>query len=124
MLHLLAQEGAMQEPFFELDATVLMLVGGVVIPILVGVVTKLRAPSWLKAVLHALLSAVAGLVITATALDGVAVISREALVTAFITWITGVAAYFGFLTPTGISPAVNLHTANFGIGGTKLPEAA
>jgi hypothetical protein len=48
MLQLLAQEGAIQEPFFELDATVLMLVGGTFLPILVGIVTKLRAPSWLK----------------------------------------------------------------------------
>lgn len=118
MLQLLAQEGAIQEPFFEFDATLLMLIGGAIIPILVGVVTKLRAPSWLKAILHAGLAAAAGLAITATAYEGVAVISREAFVTAFITWITGVAAYLGFLNPTGISPAVNHATANFGVGGT------
>jgi chromate transport protein ChrA len=116
MLHLLAQEGAMQEPFFELDATVAMFISGVLIPILVGLVTKLGAPPALKAILHALLAAIAGLIITATTLDGVAVFSRESLVSAFIAWITGVAAYLGFLKPTQISPAVNHATANFGIG--------
>jgi uncharacterized membrane protein AbrB (regulator of aidB expression) len=119
MLQLLAQEGALQEPLFELDATMSMFIGGVLIPILVGIVTKITAPPWLKAVLHALLAAVAGLIITATQLDGVAVFSREGFVTAFITWVTGMAAYFGFLKPTQISPAVNRATSGFGIGPAR-----
>ena len=113
---LLAQEGQMQEPYFELDATVAMFISGVIIPILVGLVTKLHASSALKAILHAFLSAVAGLIITATALDGVAVFSRESLVLAFMTWITGVAAYFGFLVPTQVSTKINLATKDVGIG--------
>jgi len=119
MLQLLAQEGAIQEPLFELDATICMFIGGTLIPILVGLITKVTAPSWLKAIIHALLAAIAGMIITATTLDGVAVFSRESLVTAFITWITGVAAYLGFLKPTEISPAINRATSGFGIGPAR-----
>lgn len=123
LLLLLAQEGRMQEPLFELDATVSIFITGILIPILVGIITKLHAPAAVKAIAHAFLAGIAGLIITATTLDGVAVISREALVTAFITWMVGVVAYFGFLVPTNISPKINVATANIGIGiGPSAPD--
>jgi hypothetical protein len=121
---LLAQEGAMQEPLFELDATVVTFITGALLPLLVGVITKLHLHSGVKAVIHAFLSAISAMIITSTTLEGVAVISRETLVTAFITWLVGVAAHFGFWTPTTVTPKLNHNTADFGIGPTPVHKKA
>jgi len=99
-----------------IDASLAMFIVGVLLPIVVGIITKLSAPSWLKAVLHMLFAAVASLIITSITLDGTAVISKTSALIAFGTWITGMATYFGFLMPSGISPAVNTKTARIGIG--------
>ena len=106
---------------FTIDAAIATVVVGSLLPILVGIVTKLNAPSWLKAVLHALLAAVSGLLITSQTIDGQAVISKEGVVVAFSTWVVGMAVYFGFLVPTRISPTVNDITKDFGLGPASEP---
>lgn len=115
LLQILAQEGGMQEPLFELDSTIVTMLSGVVIPILVGIIFKLRAPSAVKALGHLFLSIVAGLLNTAIFLDGVAIISRESAVNAALSYVMGVAAYYGLLQHT-VSPTINRNTAEFGIG--------
>lgn len=101
---------------FTLSALVTTMIVGSLIPILVGAVTKLQAPAWVKAWLHLLLSAIAGGITSAITLDGTAVLSRATLLNACATWLVGIAAYHGFLRPTNISTAVNVATKDIGIG--------
>lgn len=111
-----AQDGTVEPAaVFTLSATVVTFVVGTLLPILVGVVTKLETAAWVKAWLHGLLSAVAGAIVVATQLDGTAIFSKETILAAFVVWVTGLAAYHGFLVPTKISPVVNTKTAALGI---------
>lgn len=111
-----AQDGTVESAaVFTLSATVVTFVVGTLLPILVGIVTKLQTAAVVKAWLHGLLAAVAGALVVATQLDGTAVFSKETILAAFVVWITGIAAYHGFLVPTKISPAINEATAGIGI---------
>lgn len=101
--------------FLTLDAQIVLFITGTLLPLLVGVVTKMSSPSWAKAWLHAILSLVSGIVIVATKVDGTAVISKQTVITAVLVWITGMAAYHGFLKPTWIAPTVQRKTAEFGV---------
>jgi hypothetical protein len=100
---------------FTLSAAAVTIITGQALPILVGIVTKASLSSAWKAVLHGLLSVVAGAVVVATQLDGTAVFSKVTLVDALVVWISGMATYAGFLSKT-ISPKVNAATADFGVG--------
>lgn len=100
---------------FTLGATVTAFIVGTLLPVLVGIVTKLQSPEWVKAWLHALLSAVAGAFVVAVKLDGTAVFSKETILAAAGVWIVGIAVYHGFLKPTKISPVINQKTAALGI---------
>lgn len=89
---------------------------GTVLPILVGIVTKEVASGGLKSVLLLLFSAIQGLIVTATTVDGAAILSTEAIVVAGLGWVSAVASYYGFLKPTNVSGAVNTKTSDFGVG--------
>jgi hypothetical protein len=104
------------ESTITIDPFAVSILVGTVLPIVVGLVTKLGASSGLKAVLLLLLSAVQGLIVSSTMGDGAAVFSTETLLIAGLGWVSAVASYYGLLTPTGISPAVNNKTARFGLG--------
>ena len=79
------------------DTTLIALVVGVVIPILVGIVTKLNASSGLKAVLNFGLSAAGSLL---------AVTTQETfewkpfLINWGLTWAVSIATYYGLYRPT------------------------
>jgi hypothetical protein len=98
------------------DPMVVSILIGTVLPIVVGLVTKLKASSRLKALLLLTLSAVQGLIVNSTLGDGAAVLSADTLLVAAIGWVSAVASYYGLLTPTGVSPKVNEKTAHFGLG--------
>ena len=91
-------------------AAIVALLVGQVIPFLVAVLTKLEAAIWLKQVLTAFLAAVSGLLVTATQLDGTAVLSRESGLLAIGVFIASQTAYVALYRP---------HDANTHI----LPEA-
>lgn len=101
---------------FTLDALLVSTLLGTVLPILVGLVTKLNAASWVKGVSLLFLSAVTGLISTSTTLDGTAVFSKESLILALIAWVTAVATYFGLLKPAEVTAVVQERTANVGVG--------
>lgn len=82
-----------------LDAVLVTAIVGTVLPLAVALATKLNAAPGLKAVLLLALSIANGLITTATQLDGTAVISREALLLALMSFITGVATHFGLFKP-------------------------
>lgn len=99
-----------------INAALVSVLVGSLLPLLVGLVTKIELHSGIKAAILLLFSVVQGVIVTAIQTDGSAIISTEALLTAAITWISGVASYNGLLKPAEVSTKLNEKTANFGLG--------
>ena len=88
---------------------------GLLAPLMVGLVTKSAASSKVKAVANVALAAVAGTVAYLVAADGGW--DWGGFFNAwFNAFVTGIVAYYGFLRPTGIVPALAAKTVNVGIG--------
>lgn len=114
MLELLAQVPPANEPWqIELSATIVMFVTGAVLPLVVGLVTKITAHPALKGFILITLDTIAALVTHAIVNEGVSVISKQAVLLAFIGWVTAVATYFGFWKPVG-APTVLAPTVGIG----------
>jgi hypothetical protein len=96
------------------------MIGGVLVPILVGLVTKLRASPAFKSVANAVLSAVAGAVGAASAAGDW---SWETFGLAWgSAWAVSIASHYGLWKPTGATSAVQGATADVGIGPAR-PDA-
>lgn len=104
----------------HLDVQVLAFIGGFLLPLLVGLITKQKASSALKAVVLVGLSALSAGITTVVA-GGGEVVLKQWLISFAETWITGVATYFGLWRYT-ITPNLQSLTANFGIGKPVEPE--
>ena len=105
-----------------LDAQMVALLGGVVVPLLVGVLTKSHASDGVKAVVNALLSALAGVIATFTQ-DGLFHASLKTLVITILSaWGTSIISYYGLFKPTGVAGTVAAATSNFGIGSPPMLE--
>lgn len=95
------------------DMTLLVLLGSVIVPLLVGLLTKIDASSGVKAALNLGLTALVA---------GLATVSEiDFQWTAFLVnwgfgWAVSIASYYGFYKPTTIAPRLERATANFGIG--------
>jgi len=92
------------------------MISGVIVPILVALLTKMRAPSSVKAVVNAFLSAVAGALATVIPGDWQ---WKPFAVAALSTWAVSVATYFGLWKPTGVSATVQQATTNVGLGPVR-----
>jgi small basic protein len=96
-----------------IDITWVQLIVAVVIPLVVGIITKEVTSPGIKAIVLAALAAVAGL---ATAyIDSNGVFSQQALQDAVTYFIVAVGSYYGLLKPTGVTAAVQQKTSNFGL---------
>lgn len=95
------------------DMTLIAVIAGVIIPILVGLVTKLQASPSVKAVLNFGLTAAAGLLVT---VNEATFEWKVFLVNWSLTWAVSVATYYGLYKPSGISDTVQEKTADIGIG--------
>lgn len=85
----------------RLSASTVTFLIATVIPILVGLLTKLES-RW-KGALMILLTAVNAAIVTATVADGAAVFSQQTFQT-FITGLVGAyASYYGLLKPRGVT---------------------
>lgn len=104
----------MNEFSITLDLATWAFLGGTIVPILVGLLTKLRAPSAVKGTVNLVLSAIAGLIATAQVTDGV--LTKEAIVAVFLSLIASTATYHGVLKPVGVTGGVQKATAQVGIG--------
>lgn len=104
----------------QLDPLFLSFVGGVVIPMIVALVTKARAASWVKVVVNALLAAAAGGVATAVAADGKVVWEVWAM-NMGVAWVTSLAAYLGVHAKLGTTQAIAEATAGVGVGPEVAP---
>lgn len=95
---------------------------GVILPLLVGLVTRWNASAGLRAVLLLALAAVASFL--SEALDavntGTTFDAGAALLTAGSAFLVAVGTYFGFWSPTGIADALK-RTGGF-IGGSSQPR--
>lgn len=103
----------------QLDVPTLSLLVGTVIPVLVGVVTKIAAPSGLKAIVNLVLSAVSAALTLAIEGDGLVEDPEVFLMTTLMTFVVSVATHYGLLKPalvTGSQGAVQRSTASVGIG--------
>jgi len=105
----------------DLDVQTLNLISGTVIPLLVGFVTKKVASGGLKAVLNALLSAVAGAVSVGIAASGHIVVG-EVITSMITTFIASTAIYYGMWKPTGVAGTVADVVPQFGLGSPPLPD--
>lgn len=99
-----------------LTAQTVEIIVGVLLPLVVGLVTKLTASPPVKSFLLLVLSLVGSTISNAIVSDGTAVFSQDMIVQIVTTWVIAIASYYGLWRPSGTSAAVNLKTANFGIG--------
>lgn len=93
------------------------LIIGVVLPVLVGIITKANADAGLKATLLLALELLNGVLVEFFASPH-GFSWGDALLNALAAFITGVAAYYGFLKHTVNRPVVDA-TARFGLGGSS-----
>ena len=106
-----------------LDAQTISFLCGIVIPLIVGVLTKINASDGLKAVVNALLSALAGALATFTQTGLTSDVDWKTLVISILSvWVVSVATYYGIWKPTGVAGTVNVKTGNFGIGSPPTME--
>lgn len=99
----------------QVDVNFLTWILGFGVPVVTAIVTTKVASSSLKAIVTAVLAAIAGLIAVAIEANGHIDISQ---------WVVGVgqaaiaawAAYYGFWKPTLIAPKLQDATKNFGIG--------
>jgi len=102
-----------------LDLTTWAFLGGTIVPILVGLLTKLNAPPALRGLVNLILSAVAGLIAVAVTQDGV--LDKASIVAGFMALVASVGTYYGVLKPLGVTGAVQRATADFGLGANTTP---
>ena len=98
----------------EVDLQLIAVLAGTVIPLLVGLVTKLRASSTVKAWANALLSALSAT--SAVIIETGALYWRDVILTFGTTWVTSIATYYGLWKPTETSKVVQERTSEFGVG--------
>ena len=114
------------DDIITLDLATWAFLGGTVVPILVGILTKLHLSSGLKGLVNVVLSAVVGLIASEATTDGV--LTQDALVGFFMALAVSIATYYGVYRPNGVTGAIQFATRNFGIGpkgpSEGLPRAA
>lgn len=113
--------GAQQD---KLDPWLVTIIGGTLIPLLTGLITKVTADGGTKVLVNALLAAALAVANTLVNTDGVYVL-RDLLTLFFTTLIVSIAMYFGVWKPT-VGPnlsKVSPKIAAAGIGSGAPPEA-
>lgn len=105
----------------HINTELLSVLGGTLIPLLVGLLTKDHAPRAVKSVGLAGLAAVAGAASTAVA-GGGNIVWQDYAVSITVTWVSAVATYYGLWEPTGVAPKVQQVTGRFGVGPKHRTE--
>lgn len=126
LLSLVADPGQVQQiDWLNLsDATNVVRIVGLLIPILTAVVTKHVASQGLKATVTTVLSALTAAVSVLVAADGHS-FAWQAFVNAFVnTFIPAIALYYGFWKPTGLAGSVAAATKSFGLGPRPVLETS
>lgn len=87
----------------QLSAFTVQLAIGLIIPILVGLMTKYTLPGWVKGVIMLVLNAIQTLIVQATMADGSAVIDKTTFVAWVLAVVASVAAYTGVYKQVGLT---------------------
>lgn len=96
-----------------IPALLTTLIVSVLIPGATALLTKAAAAAWVKQAVTAALAAASGLLVTATQIDGTAVLSQSSLLMALGTFLATQAAYVGMWKPHGLDALVE---PDFGLG--------
>jgi hypothetical protein len=105
-------------------ASLLALILGTIIPAATALIAKQHASPKIKALLNAMLSAIAGGLSGAFLAPPHGIAQWEQIVyTVLLAWISAGAAYITGYVPTGAAAAISKATANFGIGPSTPPVA-
>jgi hypothetical protein len=99
---------------FVIEMGLLQILYSVVLPIIVGIVTKQLASSQLKSVALLFLSVLG--VVVAQAIGGGGVFTSQMIVESVITFVIATASYYGVWKPTGVAETVQEKTSAQGIG--------
>lgn len=95
------------------DMTIYALLVGTVIPLLVGLLTKLNASAGIKATLNLGLAALGAALVTANQVN---FNWKPFLVNFAFAWVVSVGTYYGFYKPSGVAPAVAAVAPGVGLG--------
>lgn len=102
----------------NISAVAVTLIISTILPVLVGLVTKLDASSKLKGGLLLALNATQGLIVASRVSDGGANFTADALILFVAGVAVSLAAYYGFYKPNDVSAKL---APGFGIGGSTTP---
>jgi hypothetical protein len=83
-----------------------MFVTSLLIPFVVGLITKYKLHSFLKFIVNLVVSTAAGLINVGLTADGTAVISKAALVTAAYTVVTSTLMYLSIYKPLDLNASL------------------
>jgi hypothetical protein len=103
----------------NISAVAVTLIIGTILPVLVGLVTKLDASSKLKGGLLVALNATQSLIIASRVSDGGAYFTADALILFVAGVVVSLMSYYGFYKPNDVPAKL---APNFGIGGTNAVE--
>lgn len=106
-----------------LEPQTVYILSALVLPLLVGLVTKAEAARKVRSVLLLTLASLSTLLTRATLDDGSAVLTQGLVWDVAVTWVVAVASYYGLWKPSGVSPAINDRTSEFGVTIAKDPAA-
>jgi hypothetical protein len=97
---------------FSVSPLITTLLISNVLPAIVALVTKLNASPWIKQAINALLSAITGMIVTATTITGAAVIGKDSVLLAlgsfFASQVSYLALYKTHDANAKIAPSVGL----------------
>jgi hypothetical protein len=102
----------------DISAVAVTLIIGTILPVLVGLVTKLDASSKLKGGILLVLNAIQGLIIASQVSGGGASFTVEALVLFIAGLAVSLMSYYGFYKPNDVPSRL---APDFGIGGSNPP---
>lgn len=95
------------------DMTLLVLLTGTIVPLLVGLITKLDASAGIKAILNLGLTALGAALATS---NQIGFAWKPFVVNFGVAWAISVGTYYGFYKPTGTAETVANIAPEVGIG--------
>lgn len=108
------------DDLITLDPKTVVVITAVIVPIFVGILTKLNAPAGLKAFVNLIVAALGTLAAQAMTEGGYAVVSQEMFVAWAVTTTISVATYYGVYKPWNVPGVL---APQKGLGGSSAPDA-
>lgn len=87
----------------QISALSVQIILGMLVPLVVGLLTKFTTSSGVKAVIMLILNAVQTLIVQATMADGTAIIDQSTFIAWALALVVSVATYFGVYKPLDLT---------------------